>query len=364
LEDVLVDSVSVGGVTTYTFNNVTSNHTILAQFSLPPSICNDISDQTMNAMMVGVPANIMFLLDDSGSMDWELITTEADGLFEHEYYVFNNPGDNKYGTYYNDYILDYDDRGKWKSQWSGYNKMYYNPKNKYEPWPTLSDADLDTPLSHPYHGTYTLNLSDPYYTVQEAYNVDNEGTFVDGVFQGSGKFATNGSWRSSSGSNYFGPQPQKSIYTNVTGDTATWTPDLPRAGTYDVYAWWTTAGVRAEHAPYYIAFDESGVTVPVDQTQNSGQWNLLGRYTFKDESTVSVTLTREAGDGTSTCADAVSFVPLGASGVTVPYAHYYTWYDSNGNGRLYDSGELESGETVYLIKLDSGNHTILSGKCG
>jgi Tfp pilus tip-associated adhesin PilY1 len=358
LEDVLVDGVSVGRVTEYTFNNVTANHTILAQFSLPPSSCNDISDVTMNTMMVGVPANIMFVLDDSGSMDWELITEEADGLFEHKYYVFNNPGDNKYA---NSYILPEADRGKWKSQWSGYNKMYYNPKNKYEPWPTLSDADIDKPLSHPYHGTGTLNLSNTYYTVQQAYNVDNEGTFVGGVFQDSGpNFVTSGTWRSSGGSPWYGPDPPRSIYTNELNATAEWTTTLP-TGDYEVYAWWTSYTSRATHAPYTIHYDGGSTTIQKDQRYNGGKWVQLGSgsYHFDSGTPARVSIIRQ-NDNDNTCADAVSFVPTSVTNkVEIPYAHYYTWYDYNGNGKLYDdNGELESGETVYLITLDSGTSTI------
>jgi Tfp pilus tip-associated adhesin PilY1 len=361
LEDVLVDSVSVGGVTEYTFNNVTANHTILAQFSLPPSSCNDISDVTMNTMMVGVPTNIMFVLDDSGSMDWELITEEADGLFEHKYYIFNNPGDNKYA---NSYILPEADRGKWKSQWSGYNKMYYNPKNKYEPWPTLSDADLDTPLSHPYHGTGTLNLSATYYTVQQAYNVDNEGYFDSSeVFHddpAGTNFVTTETWRRSGGSPWYGPDPPRSIYTNVLGAKATWTTTLP-TGDYEVYAWWTSYTSRATNAPYTIHYYDGGPLtheVRKDQRYNGGKWvKLGGTYHFDAGTPASVSIVRE-NDNDNTCADAVCFIPVG-SAIDIPYAHYYTWYDSNGNGRLYDdSGELESGETVYLITLDSGTSTI------
>jgi len=165
IEDVLVDSLSVGGVSTYTFYNVTANHTILAQFSLPPSSCNDISDVTMNTMMVGVPPNIVFLLDDSGSMDWEFMTDEGNGLFGGDYYPFDNPGDNVYSGR----ILLGDERGEWKSQWPGYNAMYYNPKTVYEPWPdwhaTLENADLDDPRSHPRNATHTLNLDLTYYSV-------------------------------------------------------------------------------------------------------------------------------------------------------------------------------------------------------
>ena len=50
IQSVLVDGVSVGAVSTYTFNNVTQNHTIAASFSVDnqPPIANAGPDQTAN----------------------------------------------------------------------------------------------------------------------------------------------------------------------------------------------------------------------------------------------------------------------------------------------------------------------------
>ena len=74
----------------------------------------------------------MFAMDDSGSMGWEFMTPEDDGLFDGYYrYVFDNPGDNLYGR-----ILPDGERMRWKSQWAGYNTLYYDPGIEYEPWPT------------------------------------------------------------------------------------------------------------------------------------------------------------------------------------------------------------------------------------
>ncbi|MCP4721714.1 MAG: hypothetical protein GY860_19820, partial [Desulfobacteraceae bacterium] len=85
--------------------------------------------------------NVMFVLDDSGSMDWEmLVTSDAatnpNGLFmvggQEKFYLYdevkevadhqNDPDDslNLYPaqSYENGY-LDGDDRGLWRSQWAG-----------------------------------------------------------------------------------------------------------------------------------------------------------------------------------------------------------------------------------------------------
>jgi len=366
IEDVLVDSLSIGGVSTYQFFNVTSNHTILAQFSLPPSICNDISDQTMNTMMVGVPPNIVFLLDDSGSMDWEFMTDERNGLFSGWYYYpFDNPGDNAYSD---DRILESEKRGLWISQWPGHNAMYYNPKSTYEPWPdwhhTLENADLDEPRSHPRHATPTFDLSADYYSIpDEAYPVDNEGYFSGTLFIASGTtFTVGGTWRRSGGANWYGGEiTGKSLYTVDSGATATWTAALPTTGDYEVYAWWTTFSSRATQAPYTIHYYDGGALtdeVRVDQRYNGGEWNLLGTYHFNALTPASVSIVREDWDNDNTCADAVCFIPVGTSVTTIPNAHYYTWYDKNGNGTIFDHENLmESGETVYLVNLTKSGTT-------
>ena len=116
----------------------------------------DISDNPMETQVQSAAANIMFVLDNSGSMDWEFMTSSTDGKFEGNIeYLFDDPGDNNYPAWDgNGTILTGANRGKWKSQWSGYNKVFYDPSMVYLPWPQTSsyafiDADISTPMSNP-----------------------------------------------------------------------------------------------------------------------------------------------------------------------------------------------------------------------
>ncbi len=252
IADVVVDGVSQGAVASYTFSNVTTDHTISASFSgtgeftitatggahsdISPSgtftvDCNaqqrftvsydprlkdlyinvngtnyqilengalksgspcvdegnenectytiaavqedttvslnesfNFADYPLDIQTRPGPPNVMFVLDDSGSMDWEFMTAESGGRFDGYYYVFDDPGDNAYG--YN--VLSGDNRKKWKSQWYDYNKMYYNPGVTYTPWPNLSDAAVppEATRSHPVLAAGdTLDLSDTYYII-------------------------------------------------------------------------------------------------------------------------------------------------------------------------------------------------------
>jgi len=53
----------------------------------------DISDVPMETKAQSAPSNIMFVLDNSGSMDWEFMTTEGDGLYKGKYYFSYSTGD-------------------------------------------------------------------------------------------------------------------------------------------------------------------------------------------------------------------------------------------------------------------------------
>jgi hypothetical protein len=140
-----------------------------------------------------------------------------------------------------------------------------------------------------YLGTY-------YFDAQEGHTrviVDN----LDADFTGSWTAST--SVAGYYGSNYH-------LHDAGTGtDTATFAPDLPVAGNYDVYAWWSASAVRASNAPYTINYNGGSDTVNVDQRVNGGQFVYLGTYYFEAGSSGTVVLSDNAD--ASVCADAVKF---------------------------------------------------------
>ena len=149
----------------------------------------DLADAPLFTKINPPPTNLMMLLDDSGSMTFEvLVKGNYDGYFPPIYpdgdfmkgfcYVF----DDKY-TYTDEWrYLRAEGRKYWRSQWHEVNAVYYNPKVVYEPWPshakkTFLPADTDKPLYHPLKTT-TLDLD------KESFKVDlddnGDGT-VDGT---------------------------------------------------------------------------------------------------------------------------------------------------------------------------------------
>ena len=139
----------------------------------------DLADEPLIVQSKPAPANIMILLDDSGSMTFEiLIAGKYDGRYPNSRfsppdekgfcYIFDYLGDNGYA--YDDGEDRWDDtdnrrymlaeyRTYWQSQYSAVNVMYYNPGSAYVPWPEFSNADVETPAPDPVKtGTTNLDL--------------------------------------------------------------------------------------------------------------------------------------------------------------------------------------------------------------
>lgn len=118
----------------------------------------EISDTPLESTVVGPPENVMLVLDNSGSMDWEFMTSEAEGLFQECFYLFPASAyqptpDHRYDA---GATLTASQRRHWRSQWSEYNRLYFDPRRTYAPWPAtqrhfFEEADLNQPWSDPIH---------------------------------------------------------------------------------------------------------------------------------------------------------------------------------------------------------------------
>ncbi len=127
-------------------------------FFLNPFLAHaiDISDTPLDVQINAAPANLMFILDNSASMDAEFMTSDTKGLFGGCCYLFPDSAytplpDHFYGS---GRALDTDQRCQWQSQWCIANSIYYNPLISYHPWPStdthiFEPADRNRPLSNP-----------------------------------------------------------------------------------------------------------------------------------------------------------------------------------------------------------------------
>ncbi len=289
----------------------------------------DISNVPLDAQTKAAPANIMFVLDDSGSMDWEFMTVESDGLFSGNRYVFDNPGDDLYSGH-----LDDNEKRMWKSQWLEHNKMYYNPSVTYEHWPMLPDADPNNPRSHPYVAGVTFNISSTY--VQLPIVAPSVGTDIIVDNQDAGFSTLVGTWRESAAdaAEYNG----SSLYSPSVDAEAQWDVNVPSSGNYQVWVWWASVAgwSRDTTARYRVNHAAGSTDYYRNMTVDFGQWNLLGTHNF----TVGSNLVGLLRGDSITNADAVKFVPVSAGTINVPRAHYY----------VYSATEMRP----YLITIDGG----------
>ncbi|HFD92132.1 MAG TPA: hypothetical protein ENJ22_02450 [Gammaproteobacteria bacterium] len=124
-----------------------------------------------------VEPNVVFLADDSGSMDWSLMTEEDNGLIYLSgwvyYYSHPAPGNDFFWVLASEEYLDSTlgvdpaTSGVWRARNSDYNKLYYNPEVTYTPWKgvdsngaTYTDANPNAAPVDPYDpGAGTVNLT-------------------------------------------------------------------------------------------------------------------------------------------------------------------------------------------------------------
>ncbi len=87
----------------------------------------------------------------------------------------------------------------------------------------------------------------------------------------------------------------------------TWQFSCPETAEYELSMWWTEWPSRTTRAKILVASDGGTKTIYVNQRENGGKWNALGRYAYTSGKTYDVTIIGAPGNVT-TCADAVRFV--------------------------------------------------------
>ncbi len=101
---------------------------------------------------VGPEANVLIVNDDSGSMDWDLLTDQTSGVYFFSsgnyirYLLPATAGNTTYVAPSEEASLG---QGLWRLRSPAYNKVYYNPEVQYLPWNGLNTSDVDFPDSNP-----------------------------------------------------------------------------------------------------------------------------------------------------------------------------------------------------------------------
>ena len=134
------------------------------------------------------------------------------------------------------------------------------------------------------------------------------GIIVDNT-DGSPTFSTSGMWASAnttSGGMFYGPDFL--LHRGSQGAaSATWRPNLPDTGLYEVFVRHTSGATRTRSAVFTVNYDGGSFNTSVDQTANGGVWNLIGTFPFATGNSGNVRLVAGTTATLWTVADAVQF---------------------------------------------------------
>ncbi|MDI3325243.1 PilC/PilY family type IV pilus protein [Pontibacterium granulatum] len=140
------------------------SRTQLAHFALPlalivPATASAELSQTPLYLTTSVKPNIFFLVDDSGSMDWEVLRSSGAEAID-DYASFPNSGNV-------DITPTITDQDEILESCVGYNVLFYDPSKTYTPWDGVdengnayADQSITSALMDPYDANgYTTNLT-------------------------------------------------------------------------------------------------------------------------------------------------------------------------------------------------------------
>ena len=387
------------------FTNVEVGHRLEVQdYDTSP-----ISDVPLDARLRPKPASLMFVLDDSGSMDWEFIVP-GNGLYNGRYYVYSYPSVAEARVYSNNSIQANGEEGEWRSQWAGINKMFYNPEVEYVPWPSftgtpssnlpaadssiagqtdgLAHANIYRPRYHPWHSqdcTEALNKAlgatpDNLAACSNNETFDMDGTFLDL----SGTTDDHGDTRATAtpvslNNNYIadlettGDHDVFRIELTSTGDLLVRTLRTSQCTDTEVRILDAAGNTYrySDYGPYNQYLDN-----PYADDCGSSSWCDMscGRdqdpyiyLTGVPAGTYYIDVRGFAENRTGTyildlafTGSSITFPDPPAPSVGIINAHYFTWEDTNGNGVIdfVDSngnGQLDINETIneniWLVNL-------------
>jgi hypothetical protein len=100
----------------------------------------ELADVPLELKSRAAPGLITLVLDNTRNMYYTIMTSEGDG----KYMV----GSQTYEILFPEHtfagatVLPYQYRSHWKTQWSGFNTMYYNPNVTYIPWPRWNNLGV------------------------------------------------------------------------------------------------------------------------------------------------------------------------------------------------------------------------------
>ncbi len=126
-----------------------------------------------------------------------------------------------------------------------------------------------------------------------------------------------GDWSASNIAGYWSSTPALKAPKGSGESYTEFKTNLPGAGMYAVYGWWTAASDRCSDTPFIINHGGTVDTVRIDQTQGRFKWNLIGSFNFTGNSNESITISNAANTPGYVIADAIRILSFDSIAVGI-----------------------------------------------
>ncbi len=171
-----------------------------------------------------------------------------------------------------------------------------------------------------------------------------------------------GAWLASSATaGYYGTNYHHDNFTLPGTKSVRFTPTLPQAGTYEVFARWTAHTNRASNVRYDIVHATGTTTAPLmNQRTSNGTWVSLGTYQFTAGTAGSVLVRNDAADG-YVIADAVKFLRPGALPAVSIYAPVPVTEEGGAAPGVFTVLRESAGASALDVRLTLGGSAAAGG---
>jgi RHS repeat-associated protein len=158
--------------------------------------------------------------------------------------------------------------------------------------------------------------------------------------------ASQGTWTSGTATGQYGYD----VYTAPAGSGAAqynWQLNIPRDGTYEVFAYYPQVSGAATDAKYTVTSATGSTVKTVNQTANAGTWVSLGSYAFTEDAPQKITLSDQATG--KVVADAVKLVRDNAGEADNEKKDF--GYKYNANGLMTQVDDRSPGAKIDTYKI-------------
>lgn len=141
----------------------------------------------------------------------------------------------------------------------------------------------------------------------DSLNIPAIPTYEHFIDTGDEGVTSQGSWFATANDGYFGsPSMLHALASH--NEYYEFPLNIPKAGEYEIYSWWTSHANRAADTPYFITHADGVTEVAVNQSIAGSMWNLIGTFQFNASPDEKVRITAGATTNQFVVADAIRVV--------------------------------------------------------